>query len=58
MAMVELIRDGATRGANIIISSHDHTVEIVLKYLPQWLKIFLPRIPIFFGEAGEPFLYK
>ena len=53
------VRDAAQLGLNkaLIILGHNRTEEVGMKYLPEWLGIFLPDVPIWFSEAGEPFSY-
>jgi hypothetical protein len=53
------VRDADQLGMNkaMIILGHNRTEEVGMKYLPEWLKILMPDIPVWFCEAGEPFSY-
>jgi putative NIF3 family GTP cyclohydrolase 1 type 2 len=53
------VRDAAQLGLNksMIILGHNRTEEVGMKYLPEWLETLMPGMPVWFSEAGEPFLY-
>jgi len=53
------VRDASQLGMNksLIILGHNRTEEVGMKYLPEWLETLMPVMPIWFSEAGEPFLY-
>jgi len=53
------VRDADQLGLNkaMIILGHNRTEEVGMKYLPEWLEMLMPGIPVWFCEAGEPFSY-
>jgi hypothetical protein len=53
------VRDAAQLGLNkaLIVAGHNRTEEAGMKHLPDWLSTFLPGLPVFFVEAGDPYQY-
>jgi putative NIF3 family GTP cyclohydrolase 1 type 2 len=53
------VRDAAQLGLKkaLIVSGHNRTEEAGMKHLPEWLTTFLPGLPVFFVEAGDPYRY-
>ena len=53
------VRDAAQLGLNkaLIVLGHNRTEEVGMQHLPDWLNTFLPGIPVWFCESGEPFTY-
>ena len=53
------VRDAGQLGLNkaLIVAGHNRTEEAGMKHLPEWLASVLPGLPIFFIEAGDPYLY-
>ena len=53
------VRDAAQLGLNkaLIVAGHNRTEEAGMKHLPEWLSSFLPGVPAFFVEAGDPYRY-
>jgi putative NIF3 family GTP cyclohydrolase 1 type 2 len=54
------IRDAAQLGLEktLLVAGHNRTEEAGMKHLPEWLATFLPGIPVFFVEAGDPYTYE
>ena len=54
---VEYVRDAATQGKKkaVILLGHVPSEEAGMKYCAEWLKTFLPGVPIEFIPAREPF---
>ena len=54
---VEYVRDASTQGKKkaLILLGHVPSEEAGMKYCAEWLKTFLPGVPIEFVPAGEPF---
>lgn len=54
---VEYVRDAATQGKkkSLILLGHVPSEEAGMKYCAEWLKTFLPGLPVEFIPAGEPF---
>ena len=54
---VEYVRDAATQGKRkgLILMGHVPSEEAGMKYCAEWLKTFLPGVPIEFIPAHEPF---
>jgi putative NIF3 family GTP cyclohydrolase 1 type 2 len=54
------VQDAAQLGLDktLIVAGHDRTEESGMKYLPEWLATFLPGLPVFFVEAGDPYRYQ
>lgn len=53
------VRDAAQLGLKkaVIVAGHNRTEEAGMKHLPEWLSSFLPGVPVFFVEAGDPYQY-
>lgn len=53
------VRDAAQLGLKkaLIVAGHNRTEEAGMKHLPEWLSAFLPGVPVFFVEAGDPYHY-
>lgn len=54
---ISYVRDAVTEGKHkaLIILGHTESEESGMRYCAQWLKSFLPGVPIEFVPAGEPF---
>ncbi|MFC1921289.1 Nif3-like dinuclear metal center hexameric protein [Chloroflexota bacterium] len=53
------VRDAAAMGFNkaIIIVGHERSEEPGMKEMANWLQPLLAEIPVYFLDAGEPFVY-
>ena len=54
---VEYVRDAAyeRKKKALIIMGHDVSEEAGMRYCAEWLRTFLPGIPVKYIPAGEPF---
>lgn len=54
---ISYARDAVTEGKHkaLIVLGHTVSEEAGMRYCAQWLKAFLPGVPIEFVPAGEPF---
>jgi putative NIF3 family GTP cyclohydrolase 1 type 2 len=54
---VEYVRDAAAEGKKkaLILLGHVPSEEAGMKYCAEWLKTFLPEVPVEYIPAGEPF---
>lgn len=54
---IEYVRDASQAGLSqsLIILGHSVSEEAGMEYCAQWMRTFIPDVPIFFIPAGDPF---